>query len=373
MKLTFGLLLHVLLSISTRTLGKSDSSLFMLMDPDAGVWAARLSPPPLSPGVHIQADPGVNSDGVIEIELDKVVSLLCRHESLGGASEELVWLRDGAAVQLKEGNKQGNSSVCVKPIHDDNGATFTCHQRQNSSISASVTLNVTCESMKTRQFREWLVSTDAVLWTSYAEKVSSVMFPSSPAAALRSSGRHSGGGSSARPGLWHLGQPAGVGCDLDSERKQRGPRRERLDADQRRLPQQAEHWEGGERQTWGHIPVFHDLFLQALLPDLHCQANRSVDRESFLLEIRFFSSSRLLPGSIPPSLSLASVDKTIKFPLMPMIAAIVIVVLTLILAVLSRWKRIMKVTYEKQTTGLVLTHHRAKALTPLFPLLQCFK
>lgn len=82
------------------------------------------------------------------------MSLLCRHESQGGTSEELVWLRDGAAVQLKDGNKRGNSSVCVKPIHDDNGATFTCHQRQNSSVSSSVTLNVTCESMKTRQFKE---------------------------------------------------------------------------------------------------------------------------------------------------------------------------------------------------------------------------
>lgn len=50
--------------------------------------------------------------------------------------------------------------------------------------------------------------------------------------------------------------------------------------------------------------------------------------------------------SIPSSLSFPSVDKTLKFPLMPMIAAIVIVSLTLLLAIFARWRIIMRVTYE---------------------------
>lgn len=101
-----------------------------------------------SQGVQIQADPGVNSDGVIEVKLDEVVSLVCERVVKSEAGVELVWLRNGAAVQLKEGNTENRSVVCVTPIYDDNGATFTCHQRQNSTISSSVTLNVTCKSMK---------------------------------------------------------------------------------------------------------------------------------------------------------------------------------------------------------------------------------
>lgn len=110
-----------------------------------------VSTTPLSPlcffiGVQIQADPGVNSDGVVEIELNKIVSLVCQQDITSETSQELVWQRNGAAVQLKDGNRQGKSSVCVKPIYDDNGATFTCHQKQNSTVSSSVTLNVTCKS-----------------------------------------------------------------------------------------------------------------------------------------------------------------------------------------------------------------------------------
>ncbi|XP_029304475.1 transmembrane and immunoglobulin domain-containing protein 1 [Cottoperca gobio] len=97
-------------------------------------------------GVNIQTLPEVNSEGVIQTELEKTVSLVCQpdvgHDTQ--ADEELVWLRNGAAVSLTEGNKKGRSSVCVTPIiYEDNGATFTCHLRKNATVTASVTLNVT--------------------------------------------------------------------------------------------------------------------------------------------------------------------------------------------------------------------------------------
>lgn len=40
-----------------------------------------------------------------------------------------------------------------------------------------------------------------------------------------------------------------------------------------------------------------------------------------------------------------SVEKTMKFPLIPIIAGLVVVFLTLLLAFASRWKKIAKVTH----------------------------
>lgn len=233
MKLAFGLLLHLLLSISTCTLGKCHSFrqrkfyiyifILVLRYPDADVSTTQLSPLCLSQGVQIQADPGVNSDGVVEVELDKVVSLVCEHVVKSEAGVELVWLRNGAAIQLKEGNTENRSVVCVTPIYDDNGATFTCHQRQNSTISSSVTLNVTCKSMKKNSiprvfktdYRQKVVvffcfvqtttgvplspraytkkKTESILVNRSFPDVSSVMFLLSPPAAHWIRGHHSGG------------------------------------------------------------------------------------------------------------------------------------------------------------------------------------
>lgn len=163
------------------------------MYPDTDVLNTKLSPLCPPQGVQIQADPGINSDGVIEIELEKIVSLVCQQDSMSETNQELVWLRDGAAVQLKDGNKQGKSSVCVKPIYVDNGATFTCHQKQNRSISSSVTLNVTCKSMNNmdlqyvheKQFTKCssVFPFNIKIWR-LLPKVSSVLFPSSPPTAL---------------------------------------------------------------------------------------------------------------------------------------------------------------------------------------------
>ncbi|XP_037543923.1 transmembrane and immunoglobulin domain-containing protein 1 [Nematolebias whitei] len=90
-------------------------------------------------GITIEATPGT-SDGVVQVVLNQTVSLRCDSE----ADKELVWLRNGAKIDLKEENKKGSSHVCVSPvIHEDNGATFTCYLHSNASDTASVTLNVT--------------------------------------------------------------------------------------------------------------------------------------------------------------------------------------------------------------------------------------
>lgn len=121
---------------------------------------SKLSPLPLtkcphlpflSQGVQIQSDPEVSTEGVIQTEVNRTVSLLCLPDrgSETPADEELVWLRNGAVVSLMEGNRKGRSSVCISPIiHEDNGATFTCHLSRNATVKASVTLNVTCESLQ---------------------------------------------------------------------------------------------------------------------------------------------------------------------------------------------------------------------------------
>ncbi|XP_033955546.1 transmembrane and immunoglobulin domain-containing protein 1 isoform X2 [Pseudochaenichthys georgianus] len=95
-------------------------------------------------GVTIQTVPAVDSEGVIQTELEKTVSLVCQPDGGHEADEELQWLRNGFAVHLTEENRMGNSSVCVTPVlYEDNGATFTCRRRNNATATASVTLNVT--------------------------------------------------------------------------------------------------------------------------------------------------------------------------------------------------------------------------------------
>lgn len=63
--------------------------------------------------------------------------------------------------------------------------------------------------------------------------------------------------------------------------------------------------------------------------------------------------------------SSSSVEKTMKFPLLPFIAGVVVVCLTTLLAVVSRWSKIMKVTYKVHmcmTQGLTLTNHKLNPL-----------
>lgn len=59
----------------------------------------------------------------------------------------------------------------------------------------------------------------------------------------------------------------------------------------------------------------------------------------------------LLPGlcNLQNQMISSSADKTKKFPLMPMIAGLVVVFLTTLLAIVSRWKKIARVTSDTYT------------------------
>lgn len=84
--------------------------------------------------------------GLITAVLNQTLSLRCQHGTAGEPGAELVWLRNGDLVNLKENNKRGNSSICVTPVTKaDNGAVFTCQLKDNTTCEASVTLNVTCK------------------------------------------------------------------------------------------------------------------------------------------------------------------------------------------------------------------------------------
>ncbi|XP_056141471.1 transmembrane and immunoglobulin domain-containing protein 1 [Lampris incognitus] len=100
----------------------------------------------LSAGIEIQSEPAVNAEELIRTELDKTVSLTCLSSGSAGAEQdqELVWLRNGALVNLMEGNREGQSRLCVSPVtREDDAATFTCQMKGDASVNASVTLDVT--------------------------------------------------------------------------------------------------------------------------------------------------------------------------------------------------------------------------------------
>uniref|UniRef100_A0A3Q3XBL2 Ig-like domain-containing protein n=1 Tax=Mola mola TaxID=94237 RepID=A0A3Q3XBL2_MOLML len=212
------------------------------------------------------------------------VSLVCEPNG-AQADEELVWLRNGALINLKEGNDKGHSSVCVTPvIHEDNGAIFTCSLSKNSSASASVTLNVTCNYLFVPLLphgpnlfgsEEVTVEEEAVLLlqcdTLANPPVSSVS--------------------------WTVN-----GSKVNLE-------------------------ESGMAET-------NDGFKSKLT------ANK-VERR---LHEGTFNCSAV--SSMYGVHTKTFYVKTIKFPLMPMIAGLVVVGLTALLAVLARWQRIMRVTHE---------------------------
>uniref|UniRef100_A0A3Q4BV64 Ig-like domain-containing protein n=1 Tax=Mola mola TaxID=94237 RepID=A0A3Q4BV64_MOLML len=228
---------------------------------------------------------GFGTDSVIETELNKTVSLVCEPNG-AQADEELVWLRNGALINLKEGNDKGHSSVCVTPvIHEDNGAIFTCSLSKNSSASASVTLNVTY-GPNLFGSEEVTVEEEAVLLlqcdTLANPPVSSVS--------------------------WTVN-----GSKVNLE-------------------------ESGMAET-------NDGFKSKLTAN---KVERRLHEGTFNC-----SAVSSMYGVHTKTFYVKVTDKTIKFPLMPMIAGLVVVGLTALLAVLARWQRIMRL--ELHT--LKLTHY----------------
>ncbi|XP_049892887.1 transmembrane and immunoglobulin domain-containing protein 1 [Epinephelus moara] len=232
-------------------------------------------------GVNIQSVPGVNSDGVVQTELDMTVSLVCQtdgdHETQ--ADEELVWLRNGAAVALQEENKRGRSSVCVTPvILEDDGATFTCHLKKNYSSTASVTLNVI--------YHPQLSGSEEVTVEEEAVMVLQCDIKANPSVSSVS---------------WTLN---GSKVDLFA----------------------------------GGFSLTNDGYISRLTAN-------SVERS---LHEGTYKCTAEAPGYVGHKLfHVTVIAKPMKFPLFPMIAGLVVVGLTAILAVASRWNKIAKCLCSK--------------------------
>ncbi|XP_007556294.1 transmembrane and immunoglobulin domain-containing protein 1 [Poecilia formosa] len=223
--------------------------------------------------VYIESSPEP-LDGVIQTKIKDTVSLVC---TLNGTHEdkELVWLRNDAMIKLNDGNKENRSCVCINPvIQKDDGATFTCQLKSNSSHSASVTLNVT-------------YSADL----SGSEKVT---LEEEESLDLQCDMRANPLATSV---TWQLN---GTLVDLS---------------------------------TGGFI-ITNDGINTKLYAK---KVDRSLHEGSYQCTVTS-------PGYGPQSktFQVTVTDKTIKFPLMPTIAGVVVVALTTLLAIVSRWRVIAK-------------------------------
>ncbi|XP_073334968.1 transmembrane and immunoglobulin domain-containing protein 1 [Pagrus major] len=228
-------------------------------------------------GVQIHSTPGFNSDGVIQTELEKVVSLVCQPDSSREpqTDEELVWLRNGALVGLKEGNKEGRSSVCVTPVlYADNGANFTCHLSKNATVSASIILNVT--------YPPQISGSEEVTVEEESDLLLQCDVEANPPVTNTS---------------WTLN---GDEIDLAA----------------------------------GGFTVTNDGFKIQIMAN---KVEKSLHEGTY--ECSAYSNKY---GQHTKTFSVTLTEKTMKFPLMPMIAGLVVVCLTIILAFASRWKMIAK-------------------------------
>ncbi|XP_041657576.1 transmembrane and immunoglobulin domain-containing protein 1 [Cheilinus undulatus] len=226
-------------------------------------------------GVRIDSVPATNSEGVIQLEVDMTVSLVCHSEGVSETEQELVWLRNGAAVSLKEGNTKSSSKVCITPvIREDDGATFTCRLKKNSTIGSSITLDVT--------YPPELSGSQEITVEEEERLVLSCDIQANPQVTSVS---------------WMLN---GTTVDL----------------------------------LEGIFTVTSDGFTNQL-------ATSSVERSLHEGTYQCIAHSSKY-GQYTRIFHVTVTDKTMKFPLMPIIAGIVVVCLTAILAVASRWKKITK-------------------------------
>ncbi|XP_025903617.1 transmembrane and immunoglobulin domain-containing protein 1 [Nothoprocta perdicaria] len=71
-----------------------------------------------------------------------VLSLSCLVQN-NSQAEELLWYRGDGTVDLKAGNKENVSNICISPVTaDDNGVAFTCKLKRDRSVQVSVILDV---------------------------------------------------------------------------------------------------------------------------------------------------------------------------------------------------------------------------------------
>lgn len=226
-------------------------------------------------GVTIESTPAAGLDTFIHTELEETVSLTCRPDAASDADSELVWLRNDAVVSLNEGNKKGESRVCISPvILEDKEAIFTCYLKSNSTERLSVVLNVT--------YPPSLMGTEEVTVEEEAK--------------------------------------LDLVCDIDAE-----------------PAVSAVLW------TLNGTEVDLKAGMFSLINNGLSSRLSTVDVQRSLHEgIYSCRADSPMYGPRTKVFIVNVTDKTIKFPLYPMIAGIVVVCLTAILAVASRWRNIVK-------------------------------
>uniref|UniRef100_A0A3Q2GCH6 Transmembrane and immunoglobulin domain containing 1 n=1 Tax=Cyprinodon variegatus TaxID=28743 RepID=A0A3Q2GCH6_CYPVA len=224
-------------------------------------------------------------DGVIQTDFKGTVSLTCALKDGPHEDKELVWLRNGATVNLNDGNKESVSHVCIKPIYEDDEATFTCHLKSNASNEVTVTLNVT--------YHPELSGEEAVTVEEEAVLLLECDMRANPAITAV---------------MWKLN---GSMVDL----------------------------------TAG-FTVTND----GITSQLNVKKVERSQHEGL------YQCTTLSPmyGDKSKTFKVTVTDKTMKFPLMPTIAGLVVVFFTMLLAVVSRRKKIVKVGHLEQTQILLI-------------------
>ncbi|KAM6985184.1 transmembrane and immunoglobulin domain-containing protein 1 [Aplochiton taeniatus] len=221
-------------------------------------------------GLTVVTNPWI-FDGVVQTELNRTVSLTCKSEDSGS---ELLWLRNDASVLTTEGNRLGQSSLCVTPVtRDDHLATFICQLKADSSSNVSVTLNVTYAPVHSGTEEVSVEEEGALVLQCDVRAIPPVLVS------------------------WQLN---GASVDLSL---------------------------GGFVAANDGITA--RLSVNIVRRPLHQGAYECV-------------TTSTVYGSSTKSFQVTVDDKTLKFPLMPMIAGLVVVFFTTLLAIVSRWKRIMK-------------------------------
>ncbi|NXD13247.1 TMIG1 protein, partial [Nothocercus nigrocapillus] len=82
------------------------------------------------------------SNFTLSAESGSLLSLSCLVQN-NSQAEELLWYRGDGTVDLKAGNKENVSNICISPVTaDDNGITFTCKLKRDQSVQVSVILDV---------------------------------------------------------------------------------------------------------------------------------------------------------------------------------------------------------------------------------------
>lgn len=151
----------------------------------------------------------------------------------------------------------------------------------------------------------------------------------------------------ASPAVWHPGQSISLIRVLETKWNKSESKRKWLNRNQWWLYKQDIHKQRGKKLARRNLSVFSRFpHVWRAHQDLLCHSNRSGDTSTFSKATSFcwfiFHIISTLDDE-SSSWSSSFADKTFKFPLFPMIAALVVVGLTAFFAVIARWEKIVKI------------------------------